>query len=159
MNDIPELPNMKLTTEQMLRLIEAIVDPTGIRNLKPDDPLPLKAVLHNAGYFAGATKAEQVVTEMMQVAPNTSEADRITIQSLAASFVLRHLDEGTLDTVGHGALVAAGEPADDATQEAVLAAGAPEWNEHYGDDYRSGFMSGFLDFLEENLMRYVENNT
>jgi len=149
---------MKLTTEQMLRLIEAIVDPTGIRKLKPDEPLPLKAVLYNAGYFAGTAKGEAVANEMMTVSSDASEQERKTVQNLAASFVLKHLEEGTLEQVGHGAVLAAGEPADDATQEAVLAAGAPEWNEHYGDDYRSGYMAGFLDFLEENLLRYLENN-
>jgi len=147
-----------LSPEQALKLLRAILDPTGIRNLKPDEPLPLKAVLYNAGYFAGTTKGEAVANEMMTVSPEASEQERKTVQNLAASFVLKHLEEGTLEEVGHGAVVAAGEPADDATREAVLTAGAPEWNEHYGDDYRSGYMAGFLDFLEENLLRYLENN-
>lgn len=139
-------------------MLRAIFDPTGIHGLKPDDPLPLKAVLYNAGYFAGAAKAEVVANQLMTVSPQASERERVTLQNAAASFVLGHLEEGTLEGVGHGALVDAGHPDDDATREAVLLAGAPEWNEHYGDDYRSGHMAGFLDFLEENLLRYLEND-
>lgn len=141
-----------ITPETAEKLIRAILDPTGIHGMKPDEPLPLKAVLYNAGYFAGASKAEQVVKEIM-------EGQKEEARSIAASYILKQIEEGTLDGVGGGALTEAGHPSDDATLVAVMEAGAPEWNEYYGDDYRSGHMAGFLDFLEENLVRYLENNT
>lgn len=143
-------PN-EITPETAKKMIRAILDPTGIHGMKPDDPLPLKAVLYNAGYFAGASKAEQVVAEMMAGEP-------MALRSVAAARILEEIQEGTLDKVGGGALVAAGYPSDGATLVAVMEAGAPQWNEHYGDDYRSGHMAGFLDFLEGNLVKYLGKN-
>lgn len=147
-----------ITPETAEKLIRAILDPTGIHGMKPEDPLPLKATLYNAGYLAGAAKADEVVAQIMQVTPDTPPENAKTLYGLVAAYLLEKIEQGTLDEVNGGVFVQTGYPSDDATLVAVMEAGAPEWNEHHGDDYRSGHMAGFLDFLEERLFKVLSDN-
>lgn len=150
-------PN-EITPEIAEKILRAVLDPSGIAEMGADDPFPLTAKLYNAGYLAGATKADEVVTQIMQVTPDTSDEQAKSLRGLAAAYLLDHLEQGTLDKVKDRAILEAGFPPDEATQAAVLEVGAPEWNEAFGDKYRDGHMAGYLDFLEECLIKVLKGS-
>ena len=148
-----------LTPEQQYKFIKWILDPNGLAGMKPDDPLPIASVLYNAGYFEGASKADKIVSDMMRVSPETTPQDAKTVRATASATILEFLESGTLEQFAKGALVEAAYASDDATHNALIEAGVPEWNEHLGDKFRDGHMSAFLDVLEQRLKKILDENT
>jgi hypothetical protein len=148
-----------LTPEQADKLLKSILDPNGLSEMRPDDPLPIALVLYNAGYFEGASKAEKIVSDMMQLSPDMTPEDAKTVRAMASATILEFLESGTLERFARGALVEAAYASDDATLAALVEAGVPEWNEHLGDKFRDGHMAAFLDVLEQRLTKIRKENT
>lgn len=145
------------TPEEQERFLRAIFDPSGAWGLKPDDPLPLNTRLYRAGYLDGVLTAERVMGEMMRVKPSTPPETAAELRSVLAEFVLRNMELGNMEE-SHPKLVEVAYANDEQTRNAVLAEGAPEWNEKLGDKYRDGHSAGFWDFLEERLSKILEQN-
>ena len=145
------------TPEEQERFLRAIFDPSGAWGLKPDEPLPLKTRLYQAGYLDGVGTAERVVNEMTRMRKDaTPSGQKVALHALAA-WVLAVIENGTAEE-DLPKLVEVAYANDEQTLNAVLAAGAPEWNEHFGDKYRDGHSAGFWDFLEERFFKIREEN-